>query len=106
MKLINLERYNNNDKKMIIIASALLILVVSTLIIYTKNTKPKLKEESIIEEPLEKQINSDNYSEEAEQSMKCALSTCNLDCEDGLCECTYNNPDTNEEETIYCEMWS
>jgi len=106
MYMINIEKNSNNKKeKIVIIFLIILLLVVGSLIIWKSTNKEVLdkeKEEIVVVDD-DSNIDYGSLDDEVLNSVKCANSTCSLDCKNGMCECTYIN-ENMEEEKIFCDM--
>ncbi len=87
----------------VVVVIILIIFIIAIASVLSKKPEKKELEEEKKEET--KEVAKPIVSDETKNLLKCTNSSCSLDCEDGLCECTYTDPDTKTEEIIYCEMW-
>ena len=101
---------NGSKKDIIVLALLAIVFGIALFFLVNNNSEKKVldKENQIENEKKNMIIDGDEgtkqiVSEDVEKTLKCANATCKVDCEDGLCECIYNNPENKTEEIIYCE---
>ena len=105
MKII--KEKSKNKKDIVISVIVLVLFVFSTILLLNNgsNKKDVLEENNKKEEIIKNDASEEIQSpEDIEKNLKCANSSCNIDCDEGICECVYVDPKSKTEEVLYCEM--